>query len=245
MISNTVHVERRRDSSTGRPRRARIAAGLLGGGLVAVGLKRRSIIGLGIAAVGSWILAGALAGDQSGSEFRRDGTPSRDREMPGSSEGSAVVEESITIGRPREELYESATDAETVTQVLRPAAVVSEEGDGLWVWTVELPLGREMALETELVEDGEGLRWESRGRVDVKGIVTFEPAPADRGTELAVRVDADLPGGALGAAVARKTGLLPETLASKALYRFKSLVETGEIPTLEANPSARGSGDLI
>jgi hypothetical protein len=43
----------------------------------------------------------------------------------------------------------------------------------------------------------------------------------------------------------RRLGVVPDALASKALHRFKSLVETGEVPTLEANPSARGKGDLL
>jgi hypothetical protein len=33
--------------------------------------------------------------------------------------------------------------------------------------------------------------------------------------------------------------VVPRTIATQALRRFKSLVETGEIPTLEHNPSAR------
>jgi hypothetical protein len=39
--------------------------------------------------------------------------------------------------------------------------------------------------------------------------------------------------------------LVPNAAAGKALRRFKSLVETGEMPTLEGNPSARGSGDPL
>jgi len=33
--------------------------------------------------------------------------------------------------------------------------------------------------------------------------------------------------------------LLPKEVASKALHRFKSLAETGEIPTLEGQPAGR------
>jgi hypothetical protein len=40
-------------------------------------------------------------------------------------------------------------------------------------------------------------------------------------------------------------GVVPETLASRALDRLKSLAETGEIPTLDRNPSGRGRGDLV
>jgi hypothetical protein len=40
-------------------------------------------------------------------------------------------------------------------------------------------------------------------------------------------------------------GTVPATLAEKALDRFKSLAETGEVLTVERNSSARGSGDRI
>jgi hypothetical protein len=34
-------------------------------------------------------------------------------------------------------------------------------------------------------------------------------------------------------------GLVPDTIASKALHYFKSLVLTGEVPTTERQPAAR------
>jgi uncharacterized membrane protein len=49
----------------------------------------------------------------------------------------------------------------------------------------------------------------------------------------------DPPGGVLGDAAIKRFGVVPGTLTSKALRRFKSLAETGEIPTTERNPSAR------
>lgn len=36
--------------------------------------------------------------------------------------------------------------------------------------------------------------------------------------------------------------LLPKEVASKALHRFKSLAETGEIPTLQGQPAGRHAG---
>jgi hypothetical protein len=41
------------------------------------------------------------------------------------------------------------------------------------------------------------------------------------------------------------TNVVPKMAVGNALRRFKSLVETGEIPTLDRNPSARGSGDAV
>ena len=50
-------------------------------------------------------------------------------------------------------------------------------------------------------------------------------------------------GGALGAAAGKLLGGLPgKLLGVTALHRFKSLAETGEVPTLERQPAARGGG---
>jgi uncharacterized membrane protein len=73
--------------------------------------------------------------------------------------------------------------------------------------------------------------------------VTFRAAPAGWGTEVALHLDFGVPGGALGRAVVDHLPMAPRLAAERALRRFKSLVETGEMPTLDRNVSARGRGD--
>lgn len=43
----------------------------------------------------------------------------------------------------------------------------------------------------------------------------------------------------IGKQVAKPLGIVPRLFTEKILRRFKCLAETGEIPTLEHNPSAR------
>jgi hypothetical protein len=66
------------------------------------------------------------------------------------------------------------------------------------------------------------------------GSVQFRAAPAEQGTEVTLRLTLDE--GAAGPGE-----VLPRWVAGTTLRRFKSLVETGEIPTLNRNPSARAS----
>ncbi|OLZ39529.1 hypothetical protein A6E15_00370 [Natrinema saccharevitans] len=77
------------------------------------------------------------------------------------------------------------------------------------------------------------------------GAIRFREAPAGRGTEVTFRFRFEPAGGTVGAAVTDRLGVVPESLAGVVLDRFKSLAETGEIPSLESNPSTRGAGDAL
>jgi uncharacterized membrane protein len=65
---------------------------------------------------------------------------------------------------------------------------------------------------------------------------SFDDAPGNRGTELAVELVHAPPAGDLGAAVARVAGKDLATQLSDDLRRFKQLVETGEIVRSDALP---------
>lgn len=103
-----------------------------------------------------------------------------------------------------------------------------------------------MRWEAHVVEDREGelIRWESLEGADIpnEGSVRFRPAPGNRGTEVKLTFRFDPPGGPLGSALARMLDEVPDMLVFKALRRFKSLAETGEIPTTQRDPSTRRDG---
>ncbi len=60
-------------------------------------------------------------------------------------------------------------------------------------------------------------------------MVQFREAPQDRGTEVIARTTSPGPGALTG------------VLTFKVLYRARALLMTGEVPTIEFNPSARDS----
>jgi uncharacterized membrane protein len=66
--------------------------------------------------------------------------------------------------------------------------------------------------------------------------VSFADAPGDRGTEIHVDLERDLPGGRLGEIVAKVAGDEPLAKVKDDLRRFKQKVETGEIPRSDAAP---------
>ena len=154
------------------------------------------------------------------------------------------VERSVTIGQPPEALYQRWRDPATLPQVMAGFATVRASGDGRMHWTIEGPLGRTYEWDSETSDDspGVGLGWRSLpgAAIPNEGSIRFTPAPADRGTVATLRLRFDPPVGALGDAAVQLLGTKPLDLAvDSALRRFKSLVETGEIPTTERQPAAR------
>jgi uncharacterized membrane protein len=85
-----------------------------------------------------------------------------------------------------------------------------------------------------------GWRMLSNAAISNEGSVRFHPAPADRGTVATLHFRFDPPGGTVGDGMLKVPGTTPlDLIADRALRRFKSLVETGEIPTTGRQPAAR------
>lgn len=233
---------KRTDAGGGQWLRAGTAAA--GGALVAFGLKRRSLGGAAIALVGGWLSARAVWG-----LVRPDRDPSAaaSQSAPASADEPLSIAESITIAKSPDELAELLRDADALSRIAGPVAEVESAGVNRQRWTVDGPLDRRFSWEAKVAAEDDGLRWEP---VDGSALfeelaVDFREAPGDRGTIATLRLELDPPGGEVGRSVTERLDAVPESLGGTALDRFKSLAETGEIPTTEANPSARGRGDLV
>ncbi|WP_134669315.1 SRPBCC family protein [Halorussus marinus] len=246
MTTRSRDTERTRRASSSdrsdRPiadRAKRAASAAVGGALVVGGLRRRSLSGAGAALVGGWLMSRAL-----GSRPDPDG-----QDVPTRPTGPVTFSRSKTVGASADECYETWRDPDQLSRIMAEFADVTRSGDDRFRWTVHGPLGRDVSWETRIAEaePGEVLRWETPPDATLpnEGEVRFRPAAGDRGTVVTLSLSFDPPGGAVGGTALDRLGVVPETLAGEALGRFKSLVESGEIPTTEANPSARGSGDLI
>jgi uncharacterized membrane protein len=157
------------------------------------------------------------------------------------SAGPLELQRSVTVERARDDVYRRWREPETQALVWRHLAEVTNATEHGAHWHVEAPLGRSLEWETRIVEEREGelIRWQSSGDVAGTGSVEFRDAPRDFGTEITLRVRVDPPGGAFGAAAARRFSEPPKLVLAKALRRFKSLVETGEIASTDHNPRAR------
>lgn len=201
-----------------------------------------------MALVGGLLCYGAVSGQGPSSMSESSGV-GRDRSDPEAVAGSPTAERSITVGRSADELSELAHDPETLGRIVGRFADVDSAGEDRHRWSVRGPLDRRLSWETRLVEDrpGERLRWESADGPaafeEWSMEMRFDPASGDRGTEVTLRIRS--PGDTLASKGVERLDVVSGALLRETLDRFKSLAETGEIPTIEGNPSARGKGDLV
>ena len=192
--------------------------------------------------------AGALLALAGGYALFHEARRAKREGRGGGAGATPAVEQSLTVGRGAGELYDLWLHPGTLAQVMDHFAELTEAAGDVTRWQVRLPLGREFAYSAEVFDKrpGELVRWASTGdSPPATGSVRFTPAPGAWGTVVTLRLEFTPPGGVLGKAAAEAFKSVPKTVVGKALRRFKSLAETGEIPTLERNPSARGRGDRL
>lgn len=151
----------------------------------------------------------------------------------------------VTVGRPADELRALWLRPDTQSRIWSHFAEVTPLDDRTADWTAHGPAGGEYRWRTE-VEDtaAHELRWSSLDGADVAnaGVLAFRPAPGDRGTELHLDVRFKPPGGIVGEAVGKLFHIVPAEIVYKALYKFRALALTGEIPTTQPQPAARHGG---
>ena len=177
---------------------------------------------------------GAKAYDRWRERLPADSAPGRTRRGVGRFGEYAVVGRTVTIGRPRAELYSYWRDFRNLSRFMENIEKVEVDGDRT-IWAVAAPAGRSVTLVTEIVEERENelIAWRSlpESDIDTEGRVTFRDAPTGRGTCVEAIVAYKPPGGQLGRLVAKLFQREPNIQGRRELKRFKMLMETGELAT--------------
>lgn len=152
------------------------------------------------------------------------------------------VEDSVTINKPVGEVFRFWRNFENLPQFMNHLESVSVRENGTSHWVAKGPAGSRVEWDARIVNevDNKVIGWQSLegSTIATAGSVTFNETP--RGTEVRVHFQYNPPGGKLGAAVARLFGEEPKLQVREDLRRFKQLMETGEIPTIQGQSSARG-----
>ncbi len=148
-----------------------------------------------------------------------------------------TVEEVVTIDRSAAELYRFWRNLEQLPTFMEHLVSVRQLDQRRSHWIAKGPAGRTVAWDAEIINElpEELIGWRTLDGADVisVGSVRFTPSRAGRGTEIRVRLQYEPPGGRVGSAIARRLGGDPSHAVREGLRRFKRLMETGEIPTIE------------
>jgi uncharacterized membrane protein len=158
----------------------------------------------------------------------------------GKSKGkSKLTRQSITVGRPLDEVYRYWHDFENLPRFMRHLESVKVTGPRTSHWKAKAPAGMSVEWDAEIVEDrpNELIAWRSMEGSDVRheGTVRFVAAPGDRGTEVRVELEYDPPGGTLGTGIAKLFREEPSQQLQDDLRAFKQVMEIGEVVRSDAS----------
>jgi uncharacterized membrane protein len=222
----------------------RVACVVSGGVLALLGLRRGGPVGVGLALLGGALaLRGAATGPLTGrGGVLAAGMERLERALP--APRTVKVGRSVTVGRPREEVWRYVRDLRNFPRWASHVESVATSGDGRSHWTVRGPGGTRLEWDTEIENEVEGERisWQTLPGADIRnaGNLILKDAPGGRGTEVHLRLAYDAPAGALGQAIARLFGEEPDTDARHDLRRLKQLLELGETATNAMRPGDAG-----
>ncbi|MEV3901814.1 SRPBCC family protein [Mycobacterium sp. NPDC050551] len=136
--------------------------------------------------------------------------------------------QSVTISVPLERVRQFWRNPDELSVVLGDVGEVEVTGPDRYRWRLQAgPV--KTTWESRLQEDISGVRFAGIDDDRNEIVVTYREAPRDLGTEVTVHAKSPAP------------GLLTGALAFKVLYRVRALLQTGEVPTIRSNPSARDS----
>ncbi|MEQ8898519.1 MAG: SRPBCC family protein [Roseovarius sp.] len=146
----------------------------------------------------------------------------------------AVSGRSVTINRPRAEVYGFWRDFSNLARFMSNVEAV-ETDDDLTTWTIAALAGRSVTVKTCIVSERENeeIAWRSveGSDIDTEGKVMFRDAPAGRGTEVEAVIAYVPPAGRFGQVIAKLFRTEPRIQGRHELKRLKMLMETGEVTT--------------
>lgn len=210
--------------------------------------QQRMLVGAGLAAAaaGALFLLKKSSQDAADAETISDAPPHvlRGKAAKREQGEETYVGKTVTVGRPRQELYAFWKDFTRFPTFMENVEAVERLDDKRSRWTIKAPAGTTVEIVSRIVEDVSGSRiaWESEegSSLDASGVIEFWDAPPGRGTYVRFLMAYEPPGGAIGRGIAKLLQREPTLQARRDLRRFKQLMETGEV-SVNASPSARKS----
>jgi uncharacterized membrane protein len=216
---------------------------VIGGALIAYGIRRRSWAG-GLLALagGTLLLRGTLGRSFIYRTLGIDTSKAFAKLAEKAGKGERfTVEKSIRLSASAAEAFRFWRNFENLPRVMRHLKSVRTIDERRSHWVATAPAGLDIEWDAEITDERQDrkIAWRSLGNAELesKGVVLFEPVQDGNATELRVYLEYAPPGGKAGKAFAKLFGKDPAKMVEEDLRRFKSLIESGE-PVLDRK--ARG-----
>jgi uncharacterized membrane protein len=228
----------------------RVASAAVGSALLYYGLRKKGVLGGSMAFLSIALFRHAITGFCYTYQTLGFRTASRGqgRNVSLPYELGIRVDEAITIGRPREELYRFWRKLENLACFMEHVESIRVSDNGKRShWVVRGPGDRRVEWDAEIINDIENERigWRSLEGSEIQnaGSVSFRDAEGGRGTEVRVELQYNPPGGTVGALYARLFGQEPSQQIHADLKRLKTRLEAGVVPTVEGQPAGAADGE--
>ena len=222
----------------------RVASLAAGVGALALGVRRGGRVGRVFGTAGASLVARGLTGYCPGHAMARHRRRQRDTRLALGGSRGAFVRESVTVTAPADALYALWRDPANLQGIVPAVEFVERLDDVRARWVTRASGGVVTQWNAEVINDVPGriIGWRSFAGADVAhaGSVAFR-ARLPGETEVTVTLQCEVPGGRVGLTLARILGGSPHTKVRSALRRWKQLLETGELPTVEGQPAGRRS----
>ncbi|PWU07717.1 MAG: cyclase [Terriglobia bacterium] len=212
---------------------------VIGGSLLTFeGTRRRSAGGVLLALAGSELIRRGITGQCYVSKALGVRTAPKGQGAETTSvpyELGIRVDRSITINRPRAEVYGFFRNLSTFPQFMKHVESVQETDGNRSHWVVRAPAGSTVEWDAVIHNriENELVAWRTLPGADVDhaGSVWFKDAPGGRGTEITVELQYNPPTGMLGALWAKLWGEEPTQQIEDDLRSLKQMLEAGEVTT--------------
>lgn len=175
------------------------------------------------AVVAGAALAGAIVGAAVPFMFSGRGSSSS------SSSDTNIVEESVIINRPPQQIYDFWRDFTNLPRFMDNIESVTRLNEVRSHWVIKAPAGTSVEFNSLVTEDipGRLIAWKSEEGASVpnRGRVEFIETSSGGGTNVRATISYDPPAGALGRIVAKLFQREPGVQARQDLDRLKALLE--------------------
>ena len=220
-------------------------ASTIGGTLLVVqGIRSRSIGGIALALAGGGLIYRGVSGHCGAYQALKIDTSGKHRSARDQHvHDGRLIKHVAVVERPAQELYDYWRKVENAPHFMQDVKSVTKTGPNRSHWVSGGPFGTSFEWDSEVFQDEPGrmFAWKTLPGADVAhaGAIHFEPNTGGRGTVVTVEINYEPPAGSLGVTVAKLIGQDPDSMTKENLRRFKQLMETGEIATVEGQTSGR------